>query len=117
MNINKKILITILKCTTLSIITISFLLFLIKSSANNKKLTIIISKILSIPIYKKDKKLINELLDLIIKIYKIRELNIITENNEFFRGKKNNNIKLHNISEDIIYKKRIVGFLKISFKK
>ena len=113
----KKILITILKYTAFSIIPISLLFFLIKSTTNNKKLTKIISKILSIPTYKKNKKLLNELLDLIIKIYNIRELNLITENNEFFRTKNNNNIKYYNISQDIIYKNKIIGFLKISFKK
>ena len=116
MNTKKDIIIT-LKYIALSIIPISVLFYLKNFLINKKKLIKIIAKLLTSPIHKKDKKLINELLDLIIKIYNIKELNVITENDEYYRSKNINKNIYNDISEDIKYKNKIIGFLKISFIK
>lgn len=102
--------------TFFSILSISFLLYLIKKYLkNNKKLIKVIANILTKPIQKKNKKLINEFLNLIIKIYNIKSLSLITENDEFHRSKNICKNEHCNLSEDIKYKNNIIGFLKISF--
>lgn len=107
--------------TSISIL-ILFLLFCIfyfrKILLINKKNFIkVITKLIAKLIYKKNKKAINEFLDLIIKIKKIKEIEIITENDNFFRHKNINKNNYIFLTEDIKYKNKVVGHLSITFIK
>lgn len=82
---------------------------------NKKKFIKIISKIFAKLIRKKNTRLINEFLDLIIKIKKVKEIEIITENDNFFRHKNINKNNYVFFTEDIKYKNKVVGNLRITF--
>lgn len=84
---------------------------------NKKKFSGIISKIFAKLIYKKNKRLINEFLDLIIKIKKVKEIEIITESDNFFRHKNINKNNYIFFTEDIKYKNKVIGNLRITFIK
>lgn len=111
----KNILIIALYFTLFSIIPVTLLFCIKKIFTNKKKLTKIIAEIIAFPIYKKDKKLLNELLDLIIKIFNITTVSVITKKDEFHRTKYSNKNSYNDISEDIKYKNMTIGLLKISF--
>ncbi len=100
----------------ISIISILYFLYIRKKYLkNNKKIIKVIADLLAKPINKNNKKLINELLNIAIKTNNIKELCLITENNEFHRNKKLKKNERINLSENIQYKNKIIGFIKISF--
>ncbi len=81
------------------------------------KIMIILSKLLAEPLYKKQKEIINEIIDLSMMIDKIYEINISSDHWNYKKSKSYNDSKSQNFSYKILYKNKNAGLLNIVFRK
>ncbi|MBN2546298.1 MAG: hypothetical protein JXB50_10910 [Spirochaetes bacterium] len=103
----------------ISFIILSNIVFLIKKflRINEDKIMKIISDLLAKPLYKKQKEIINEILDISIMIDKICEINIDAESINLRKVKDYDQSNSQYYSSKVKYKNKNVGLLKITFKK
>jgi len=103
----------------ISVLILSNIVLLVKKffKIKENKIMIILAKLLAKPLYKKQNKMINEILDISFMIDKIYEININSVNGNYKKVRNYDALNSQNFSYKIKYKNKIIGLLNIAFKK
>jgi hypothetical protein len=98
------------------IFSVSFVYMLKKIiKVNKKKFIKALANLLSLPLRLNNQNMINDFLNVIIKLPTIKEIIIVGKKNIFDKNKNIKNDISYLLSENIIYKNKTIGYLKIYF--
>jgi hypothetical protein len=94
----------------------STVLFLKKILTSNKNRFIkMLANILAEPLKKKDVERINNILEMIIKLPSVKEIIVVTKDDIFDRSKESSLDISYLVTENVIYKNKTIGNLKVYF--